>query len=125
MKKIILRFSVAIFALIFISLSVNAQQYRTDVFAITNARIVTVSGAAIEKGTVVIRDGLIEAVGANVRIPADAKTIDGAGLTIYPGFFDASSNLGIPVTPPRPPGGQGQAQTQTVASNSNYPEGLQ
>lgn len=124
MKKIILRFSVAIFALIFISLSVNAQ-YRTDVFAITNARIVTVSGAAIEKGTVVIRDGLIEAVGANARIPADAKTIDGAGLTIYPGFFDASSNLGIPVTPPRPPGGQGQAQTQTVASNSNYPEGLQ
>lgn len=123
MKKIILRFSVATFALIFISLSVNAQQYRTDAFAITNARIVTVSGAAIEKGTVVIRDGLIEAVGANVRIPADAKTIDGAGLTIYPGFFDASSNLGIPVTPPRPPGGQGQAQT--VASNSNYPEGLQ
>ncbi len=124
MKKIILRFSVAIFALIFISLSVNAQ-YRTNTFAITNARIVTVSGNPIEKGTIVIRDGLIEAVGANVQVPADARTIDGSGLTIYPGFFDASSNLGIPASAPRP-GGQGQAaQAQTQASSSNYPDGLQ
>ncbi len=121
MKKLILRFSIAIFVLIFISLPVNAQ-YRTDTFAITNARIVTVSGKTIEKGTIVVRDGLIEAVGENARVPADAKTIDGNGLTIYPGFFDASSSLGIPVTPARQPG-QGQAQTQT--SNSNYPDGLQ
>ncbi|MBC7900052.1 MAG: hypothetical protein H7070_08355, partial [Saprospiraceae bacterium] len=71
------------------SLSVSAQTY-----AITNAKIVTVSGETIEKGTVVIRNGLIEAVGASARTPADAQVFDGTGLTVYPGFFDALTNLG-------------------------------
>jgi imidazolonepropionase-like amidohydrolase len=44
-------------------------------FAIRNARIVTVSGADIENGTVVIRDGKIEAVGANVSIPTGTQSI--------------------------------------------------
>ncbi|MBC7931529.1 MAG: amidohydrolase, partial [Rubrivivax sp.] len=66
------------------------------VYAITNARIVTVSGAVIERGTVVIRDGLIAAVGATIAAPPDARTIDGAGLTVYPGVIDANSTLGIP-----------------------------
>ena len=52
--------------------------------AITNARIVTVSGSTIQTGSVVIRDGLIEAVGADVRVPADARVVDGTGLTVYP-----------------------------------------
>ena len=55
-------------------------------YAISNARIVTVSGAAIDRGTVVLRDGLIEAVGANVTPPADAKVYDANGATVYPGF---------------------------------------
>jgi dihydroorotase-like cyclic amidohydrolase len=67
-----------------------------QVFAIRNARIAPVSRAPIEKGTVVIRDGLIEAVGANVDPPADAWVIDGAGLTVYPGLIDALSAWGIP-----------------------------
>lgn len=121
MKKIILRFSAAIFALIFISLSVNAQ-FRAETFAITNARIVTVSGKNIEKGTIVVRRGLIESVGENAKVPADAVVIDGSGLTIYPGFFDANSNYGIPAPAPRQ---VGQGQTQPSTSNSNYPEGLQ
>jgi imidazolonepropionase-like amidohydrolase len=98
-------------------LSVSAQTY-----AITNARIVTVSGADIEKGTVVLRNGLIDAVGANVTVPADAKVFDGTGLTVYPGFMDALTNLGIaPRTPPTP----GQAPAAPApASNANYPDGL-
>ena len=44
-------------------------------YAITNAKIVTVSGATIDKGTIVIRNGLIDAVGANVTPPADAQVI--------------------------------------------------
>src|SRR6185437_4987940 len=66
-----------------------------DVFAITNAKIVTGIGPAIERGTVVVRDGLIAAVGGAVQAPADARVIDGAGLTIYPGLIDANSSLGI------------------------------
>jgi len=115
----------------------NAQRGSLDTYAITNARIVTVSGAPIERGTVVIRDGLIAAVGANVNAPADARIIDGAGLSVYPGLFDASTSLGIPQATPAPgasPGGGGlaaalaqfRAQTSTtVALNSTQPAGLQ
>jgi imidazolonepropionase-like amidohydrolase len=65
------------------------------VFAIRNARIVTVSGPDIENGTVVIRDGKIEAVGTNVSVPAGAQTIDGHGLSVYPGMIDAGTNMGL------------------------------
>jgi imidazolonepropionase-like amidohydrolase len=69
------------------------------VFAIRNARIVTVSGPDIENGTVVIRDGKIEAVGAAVNVPANAQTIDGRGLSVYPGMIDAGTNMGLVEVP--------------------------
>ncbi len=100
------------------SVSASAQTY-----AITNARVVTVSGGTIERGTVVIRNGLIDAVGANVAAPADAKVFDGTGLTVYPGFIDSLTNLGMPA-PQRPAAGGPQAQQAAPASNSNYPAGL-
>ncbi|HEX8337474.1 MAG TPA: amidohydrolase family protein [Pyrinomonadaceae bacterium] len=108
-----------------------------DVYAITNARVVTVSGPAIERGTVVIRDGLIAAVGANVVAPPDARAIDGTGLTVYPGLIDASTTLAIPrPTPsPTPAGGGGgggglaglfgQTSPSAVSPNSTQPPGLQ
>jgi len=68
-------------------------------FAIRNARIVTVSGPDIENGTVVIRDGKIEAVGANVSVPAGAQSIDGRGLSVYPGMIDAGTNMGLVEVP--------------------------
>ena len=68
-------------------------------FAIRNARIVTVSGPDIENGTVVIRDGRIEAVGTNVSVPAGAQTIDGHGLSVYPGMIDAGTNMGLVEVP--------------------------
>src|SRR5688500_12846819 len=110
---------------------VSAQSY-----AITNARIVTVSGATIERGTVVVRDGLIESVGADARTPADAQVFDGTGLTVYPGFVDSLTNLGLQAprptaTPGGPGGGGGGGQAAAAAaaaaanpSNSNYPFGL-
>lgn len=106
-------------------------------YAITNARIVPVSGPAIERGTIVIRNGLIAAVGAAVTAPADARVIDGAGLTVYPGVIDALSNTAIPA--PRQAGGaggggggapaallfgQGNVEQQS-APNSLRPAGLQ
>ncbi len=81
------------------SAAANAQSY-----AITNAKVVTVSGATIEKGTVVVRNGLIEAVGANLMPPADAQVFDAAGLTVYPGFIDTSTNLGLAAPRPATPG---------------------
>src|SRR5215469_11430290 len=67
--------------------------------AIRNARIVPVSGPVIAKGTVVVRGGLIEAVG-DVQPPADAWVVDGEGMTVYPGLIDALSTVGIPGAAP-------------------------
>jgi imidazolonepropionase-like amidohydrolase len=63
--------------------------------AIRNARIVTGTGPVLQKGTVVVRNGLIEAVGENIAIPGDAWVIDGEGLTVYPGLIDSISTIGI------------------------------
>jgi hypothetical protein len=65
-------------------------------FAIRNARIVVVSGPPIEKGAVVLRNGLIESVGAGVSVPSDVWVIEGEGLTVYPGLIDALSTIGLP-----------------------------
>lgn len=73
----------------------SATPARPPYYAIQNARIVTGTGSVIEGGTVVIADGLIEAVGANVTVPPEAWVIDGSGLTVYPGLFDALSDVGI------------------------------
>jgi len=81
------------------------------VFAIRNARIVTVSGADIENGTVVIRDGKIEAVGTTVNVPAGAQTIDGRGLSVYPGMIDAGTNMGLVEVPQ---GANGTVDTSEV-----------
>src|SRR3954467_2807403 len=65
---------------------------RAPRYAITNARIVTMTGAAIEKGTLVIRAGVIEEVGPSVATPADAAVVDGTGLAVYPGLIDMSNS---------------------------------
>lgn len=104
-----------------------------DSFAISNARIVTGTGADIERGNVIVRDGLIFAVGANLQIPVDLRVIDGSGLTVYPGFFDAASSAGIAgqqrAGAGQPGGGQpffGQPPAPAPAqSNSAYPAGMQ
>jgi imidazolonepropionase-like amidohydrolase len=72
-----------------------AEQLKPTVFAIRDARVVTEPGKVLPKATVVIRDGLIEGVGADVKVPADALVIEGKGLTVYPGFIDAMSTWGF------------------------------
>ena len=64
-------------------------------WAITNARIVTVSGPPIERGTIVIKGNRIESVGASAAVPAGAKVVDAAGANVYPGMIDAGTDLGL------------------------------
>lgn len=65
-----------------------AQEELPSVWAIKDCKIVTQAGPPIERGIIVIRDGLIENVGANISIPPDAEVIDGSKLTAYPGLID-------------------------------------
>ena len=73
------------------------------VYAIRGARIMPVAGAPIASGTIVIRNGVIEAVGAGIEAPKDARVIDGAGLTVYPGLIDLGSSAGVDQTPAQQP----------------------
>jgi imidazolonepropionase-like amidohydrolase len=93
-------------ALVICGLTALGQPAPTSV-AIRNAKIVTVSGAVIAKGTVVVRNGLIEAVGDSVSVPADAQVIDGEGMTVYPGLVDGLSTWGMPGAAPAAAGGRG------------------
>jgi imidazolonepropionase-like amidohydrolase len=68
---------------------------RQGTFALTNARIETVTNGVIERGTVIIRNDRIVAVGAGVAIPSDAEVIDLDGMTIYPGMIDSGTRLGL------------------------------
>lgn len=87
-------------------LSAQAPVPQRGAFAITNATIVPVVGDRIPRGTVVIRDGRIAAVGAAVSAPSDATVIDGAGLFVYPGFIDSGTQLGLTEIGQGAPGGE-------------------
>lgn len=86
-------------------LAPDAHAGKTPSYAITKAKVVTVSGAVIENATVVLRDGVVVDVGPSAAIPKDARIIDGTGLTLTPGLIDAFSGAGMPA--PRPAGGGG------------------
>ena len=77
--------------------AIDAQT--TSIVAIQGARIVPVQGRPIEAGTLVMRDGLIAAVGATATVPAGATIIAGKGLTVYPGLIDLGSTTGLDLPP--------------------------
>jgi imidazolonepropionase-like amidohydrolase len=81
-------------ALLCVSSSAPAQE-KSATYAITHARVFTLTGVPIDDGTVVIRDGKISAVGANAEIPAGAQIIDAKGLQVYPGLFDSITQMGL------------------------------
>lgn len=66
--------------------------FSVNAYALTGAKVVTQPGTVLENATVLIRDGLIEAVGTDLKVPADAETVDCQGMLIYPGFIDAASS---------------------------------
>ena len=89
MRRSILTASLCVIA----AAAANAQSATT--IAITGGRVYPVTGPVIENGTVLIRDGKIAAVGANVTVPADARRVDAAGKWVLPGFVNGATNLGL------------------------------
>jgi len=68
-------------------------------WALINARIETVTRGTIERGTILLRDGLITAVGTGLTVPADAVVIDLSGRTVSPGLIDLISSAGLASAP--------------------------
>ena len=87
-------------------------------YVIRNARIVTVSGPEIENGTVVVRNGKIEAVGTNVSIPAGAEEINAQGLTVYPGMIDLATSIGLVEISSGAPGGVDASEVGDINPNA-------
>jgi len=116
----------ALLASAILLLPAPARLQRGGAFAIKGGKIVTVTGATLASGIVVIRNGVITDIGENIAIPNDAQIVDASGLSVYPGLIDAHTDLGMPQPQPSQiqPGGrrqgplaqppaQPQAQTQT------------
>ena len=74
----------------------QGQVHTPRVHVLTNVQIWQQPGRMIENGSIVIRDGVIEAVGANISVPPDARVWDLDSLMVYPGLID----LGMMVSPP-------------------------
>jgi imidazolonepropionase-like amidohydrolase len=76
-----------------------AQDYEVptvaDTYALEGARVVQAPGQVLESATVIVRDGVIEAVEENAEVPYDARTIEADSLVVYAGFIDGLSHAGV------------------------------
>lgn len=86
----------ALALLLTVPASAQGAQYRATggSFALTDCRIETITRGTIERGTVVIEDGRITAVG-EAAVPAGARTVSCDGGTVYPGFIDSGTQIGL------------------------------
>ncbi len=98
--------------------TVGLRENTPTVHAFINARIVLSPGKVITSGTLVIRNGVIEAVGEKVAAPADARAWNMKGKTLYPGLIDPSSDIGMP----KPPQAQSGSPFDFAAAQQQQPE---
>jgi imidazolonepropionase-like amidohydrolase len=76
-------------------LATAAAPAAAQTVAIVGGTVYPVSGPPIERGTVLMRNGRIVAVGADVAVPADARRIDATGKVVTPGFINAGTQIGV------------------------------
>lgn len=91
--------------ILFFSLKISAQttfpkngvyDKRPGVYAFTNATIFTDYQTTLQNATLIIKEGVIEAIGTGIPIPAGASVLDLKGKTVYPGLVDLYSTYGMP-----------------------------
>src|SRR5271154_1966224 len=92
---LICRTALALVLAVSLAIQASSQSTATKAYAIKGGKVFTLAGPAIENGTVIIRDGKIAAVGADISIPSDAQVIDATGLEVYPGMFDPVTQIGL------------------------------
>ena len=88
--------------LAFGALPALAQSPTPDTFALVGVRVEVGDGRVLNKATILLRHGLIVAVGPDVKVPADAEVIKGDGLTVYPGFIDGQMTSGFTLPAAQP-----------------------
>lgn len=96
----------------------------TGTYAVTNVKIIQAPGQAIEKGTVVFRDGVIISVGPSVSIPVDAKVIKADSMFVYAGFIDGMSHVGVE-KPKEQEGGRRRPDVDDPGNPPNAIAGIQ
>jgi imidazolonepropionase-like amidohydrolase len=94
----------------------GVRDVRSGLYAFTNATIVQNATTKIEKGTLLIKQGKIVAVGTSISVPSDAVIIDCSGKFIYPSFIDAYTSYGVS-TPTRAAGGFNYGAPAQFVSN--------
>jgi imidazolonepropionase-like amidohydrolase len=96
-NKLMLGGVVAALAIAAVSMSSRPSQAQggSNVMLIKNATILTVTKGTIEHGSILVRDGRIAEVGANVAAPAGANVIDATGLFVMPGIIDCHSHIAV------------------------------
>ncbi len=92
--------------------------------AITGGTVYPVSGPKIDNATVLIRDGRIAAVGANLTVPADAVRIDASGKWVTPGLIDGGTEMGLTEIGLAPGTNDQRLQGNEVAASFNVAEGI-
>ncbi len=105
------KMSLGLFWLAFSATRMHAQ----SVVAIQGGKVLTVTRGVIEKGTVLIENGKIAVVGADVQVPAGAQVIDARGKVVIPGMIDAGTRLGLVEIP----------EEQTTVDSTEYTEPVQ
>lgn len=102
-----------------------AHSASAETIAIVDARLVTMTGAGnIQRGTILIRDGTIAALGADVQVPANARVIDGRGGVVTPGFIQADSSLGAVEVSQVPASADRATHSKTVSAAFDISQGL-
>lgn len=89
------RFVSKLFCCAAVVAATQSAAFAQETLAITGAKVITLAGDPLEKGVVLIRDGKIEAVGTDVKIPLEAKVIDATGQVVMPGFIDSHTSEGM------------------------------
>ncbi len=92
--------------------------------AITGGTVYPISGPKIENATVLIRDGRIAAVGANVQVPAGAQQVNAAGKWVTPGLIDAATQIGLTEIGSVEGTNEGSFRGDEVAAAFNVLEGV-
>jgi imidazolonepropionase-like amidohydrolase len=98
--------------------------YHPTAYALRGGKVFVGDGTTYDPGTVVVRDGVIQAVGSvdKITIPLDAEIVDATGLSVYPGLIDAYTSVGVPLGVKRSKSGGERAIAYNEYALAHTPE---